>query len=379
MKLKRKILGTALALSIPFSQGLACTTIALNGPDKHVVSGRTMEWGFDWDWKVLYIPKGSEHSLSAPKSLDLPNQPYTSKYSILGTGLAKDGQTLVIDGQNSEGLSLSANYLPGFTTYQDVTKDDKNYASIVESTMFVLSQSATVAEAKELLTKYKIWADKSTMVDGVMPEVHFMITDKSGKGIVVEYVKGNAEFHDVNTSVKVMTNAPTYSWHTTNLRNYLNLSNHTIQRIKVADDPDQTNNNSIQNINGLGEGNGFLGLPGDYSPPSRFVRTAVLGYYANEKGPKGESTVSRIKHILNNVDIAKGTVVEKFDGKTMFDHTAYTVIKDQTDNKLYVTSYDHPNTPAEIDLNKLDSENKKEFDMNISDLPFPNNDITSKL
>ena len=379
MKLKRKILGTALALSIPFSQGLACTTIALNDPDKHVVSGRTMEWGFDWDWKVLYIPKGSEHNLTAPKDLDLPSQSYTSKYSILGTGLSKDGQTLVIDGQNSEGLSLSANYLPGFTTYQDVTKDDKNYASIVESTMFVLSQSATVAEAKELLTKYKVWADKSTMVDGVMPEVHFMITDKSGKGIVVEYIKGNAEFHEVDTDVKVMTNSPTYGWHLTNLRNYLNLSNHTIQRMKIADDPEQTHSDSIQNINGLGQGNGFLGLPGDYSPPSRFVKMAVLGYYANQKGPKDESTVSRVKHILNNVDIAKGTVVEKFDGKTMFDHTAYTVIKDQTGNKLYVTSYDHPNTPAEIDLNKLDSEGKKKFDVNISDLPFPDSDITSKL
>ena len=379
MKLKRKILSAVLALSIHFSQGLACTTIALNGPDNHIVSGRTMEWGFDWDWKVLYIPKGSEHSLTAPKNLDLPSQSYTSKYAILGTGLSKDGQTLVIDGQNSQGLSLSANYLPGFTTYQNVTKDDKNYASIVESTMFVLSQSATVVEAKKLLTKYKVWADQSTMVDGVMPEVHFMITDKGGKGVVVEYIKGQVEFYDVNTNVKVMTNAPTYDWHTTNLRNYLNLSNHTIQRIKVEDDPDQTHNQSIQNINGLGEGNGFLGLPGDYSPPSRFVKTAVIGYYANEKGPKDESTVSRIKHILNNVDIAKGTVAEKFGNKTMFDHTAYTVIKDQTDNKLYITSYDHPNTPAEIDLNKLDSEGKKAFDVNISDLPFPNNDITSKL
>ncbi|MGQ4005436.1 choloylglycine hydrolase family protein [Francisellaceae bacterium CB300] len=379
MKLKRKILSVALALSIPFSQGLACTTIALNGPDKHVVSGRTMEWGFDWDWKVLYIPKGTIHNLTAPKNLDLPNQSYTSKYSILGTGLAKDGEMLVIDGQNSQGLSLSANYLPGFTTYQDVTKDDKNYASIVESTMFVLSQFSTVQEAKEALAKYKVWADKSTMVDGVMPEVHFMITDKSGKGVVVEYIKGQVKFHDVDANVKVMTNSPTYDWHLTNLRNYLNLSNHTIQKMKIADDPEQTHSESMQNINGLGQGNGFLGLPGDYSPPSRFVKTAVIGYYANQDGPKNESTVSRIKHILNNVDIPKGAVAEKFDGKTMFDHTAYTVIKDQTDNKLYITAYDHPNTPAEIDLNKLNAENKKGFDVNISDLPFPNNDITSKL
>ena len=203
VKLKRKILSAVLALSIPFSQGLACTTIALNGPDKHIVSGRTMEWGFDWDWKVLYMPKGSVHNLTAPKNLDLPSQSYTSKYSILGTGLSKDGLTLVIDGQNSEGLSLSANYLPGFTTYQGVTKDDKNYAAIVESTMFVLSQFSTV---KEALAKYKVRADKSTIIDGVMPEVHCMITDKNGKGMVVEYIKGEVKFYNVDASVKVMTN-----------------------------------------------------------------------------------------------------------------------------------------------------------------------------
>ena len=63
----------------------------------------------------------------------------------------------------------------------------------------------------------------------------------------------------------------------------------------------------------------------------------------------------------------------------MFDHTAYTVIKNQTNNKIYITSYDDPNTPAEIDLNKLGSEGKKAFNVNISDLPFPNNDITAKL
>ena len=187
---------------------------------------------------------------------------------------------MLIDGQNSAGLSISGNYLPGFTTYQTVTKDDTKYAAITESTAFILSQFATVKEAKQALSQYKVWSDKSTMVDGVNPEIHFLITDKSGHGLVVEYINGEAKFYDVNSNIKVMTNGPTYDWQLTNLRNYLNLSNKTIDLIKL-DDVESNETKTIKDVNGVGQGNGFLGLPGDYSPPSRFVKMATLAYYSS--------------------------------------------------------------------------------------------------
>lgn len=381
MKLfSKKIITSLVIVLTTLSQSIACTSVTLVNKNGDTVSGRTMEWGLNWDWQLIYMPKGTTHNLTAPSNLNLPKQEYTSKYSVLGTGLIKDNHEFLLDGQNNQGLSLSANYLPDFTKYQTVTTSDNKYASIAEIATYILSDAQTVQQAKGILKEYKVWSDKDTMVNGIDPQLHFLITDKTGQGLVVEYIKGKVKFYDVNTRVKVMTNSPTYDWHLTNIRNYLNLSNKTKALIKLGDDSDnKVKDKDIQDINALGQGNGFLGLPGDYSPPSRFIKTAVLSYYANIKGDKNESLVSKVTHILNTVDIAKGTVVEKMNNKAMYDHTAFTVAKDLNNNKLYITTYNHPNNPVMIDLNTLDSSNTKAFAKVLEKLPFPNNDITSEL
>ncbi|KEI35881.1 choloylglycine hydrolase family protein [Allofrancisella frigidaquae] len=374
---KRIIAITILPLAL-ISQSIACTAVTLVDAKQHVVSGRTMEWGLDWDWRVIYIPKNTEQSLAAPADLVLPIQTYKSKYSILGTGIKNDHQTILIDGQNDQGLSVSANYLPNFTQYQKVSKNDNKYVSIIEFTTFILSEFANINQVRQALKEYKVWSDSTTMVDGISPELHFLITDKQGEGLVVEYVNGDVKLYDVNSNVKVMTNAPTYDWHLINLKNYLNLSNKTIVKVKISDFVEDNKNKqkTIQDINGLGEGNGFLGLPGDYSPPSRFVKVAILAYYSNNESPALESLVTKIAHILHNVDIAKGTVVEKISDQTMYDHTAYTVIKDLDKNLLYLSSYSNPASSVMIDLNKLDKNNTKAFDTIIKDIKIPNTDIT---
>jgi choloylglycine hydrolase len=237
-----------------------------------------------------------------------------------------------------------------------------------------LSQFATVEEVKKALSQYKIWSDKSTMVDGVNPEIHFLITDKSGHGLVVEYINGEAKFYDVNSNIKVMTNAPTYDWQLTNLRNYLNLNNKTIDLIKL-DDVEVNDTKTIQDISGIGQGNGFLGIPGDYSPPSRFVKMAVLAYYSSAS-PLKETTVSKVSHILHNVDIAKGTIVSKVDGKNEYAHTAYVVIKDLNKGVMTLTSYDSHLNSIKININTLDKNHVKYFDKSIDDLAYPNKDIS---
>ncbi|WP_150466524.1 linear amide C-N hydrolase [Francisella sp. SYW-9] len=378
--LSKKLFTCTLIFSMLFSQSIACTAITLVDKKGDVVSGRTMEWALNWDWQLLYIPKNTQHYLTAPSNLDLPEHQYKSKYSILVTGLSKNGQTLVIDGQNSQGLSLSANYLPGFTKYQTVTKNDTEYASIIESTTFILSQFANVNQAKQALKNYKVWSDKSIMIDGISPEIHFLITDKSGAGLVVEYIDGKVKFYDVNSNVKVMTNAPTYDWQLLNLKNYLSLDNKTPTNLKISDVVNtDKHEKTLQDLSGF-LGGGLLGIPGDYSPPSRFVRTAAIGYYSNNHAPKNDADlVSKVTHILHNVDIAKGVVAENLKGKKMFDHTAYVVIKDLNNNKLYISTYYHPNDPVVVDLNTLDKDKSKGFDIVLEKLPFPNNDITNAL
>lgn len=107
------------------------------------------------------------------------------------------------------------------------------------------------------------------------------------------------------------------------MRNYLNLSNQTTTRVKISDSIDSSQGKDIQDINSLSRGNGFLGLSRDYSPPSRFIKTVIIGYYANNKGDNNENLITKVTHIINNVDIAKGTVTKKLGNQTMFDHTAF--------------------------------------------------------
>ena len=76
-KIKKSILTSAILVSsIAIStKAYSCTAVTLEGSDNHVVAGRTMEWGFDWPWSVIYLPKGTINTLTAPKNLELPPFP----------------------------------------------------------------------------------------------------------------------------------------------------------------------------------------------------------------------------------------------------------------------------------------------------------------
>ena len=102
---------------------------------------------------------------------------------------------------------------------------------------------------------------------GEVAGVHFFIQDKSGKSIAIEPVDGTLKLTDA--PLGVMTNAPTYDWHMTNLNNYINLSVKDI-------DP----RSSAATLTALGSGAGLQGLPGDFTPPSRFVRAAMFSQAA---------------------------------------------------------------------------------------------------
>ncbi|MDE5005209.1 linear amide C-N hydrolase, partial [Francisella tularensis subsp. holarctica] len=76
-----------------------------------------------------------------------------------------------------------ANYMPAFAEYQKVTNPDKKYASRNQISTLILSEYANVEQVKPALQQYKVWSDKSTMINGVAPQVHFLITDRNGKGL----------------------------------------------------------------------------------------------------------------------------------------------------------------------------------------------------
>lgn len=352
-----KILTKTILLILSVSPVLACTSITLIGDDNKVVAGRTMDWELNWDWKLIYMPKGTEHTLSAPKHLNLNKNSYNSKFSVLGTGLIIDDNVVMMGGQNNKGLNLTLNYLAN-SKYQTVSKNDKKYASILEVMTLILSQCANVNQAEQMLKEYKVWGDNSTMVNGIFPAVHFLISDKSGNAVVVEYINHKVNFHSVTSDIKVLTNSPTYDQQEANLKDFIenNNSNKTLK-------------NGIDNI--------LTKLPGDYSSKSRFIKTYILASYNHKDKLKNEDLVTRAAHILDNVDIPKGTYGKASDEN--FHHSAYTTIRDLNNNKLYIRTYNHPEQPININLNKLDNAGTSAFIKSLSKLPYPKSDISEQL
>jgi penicillin V acylase-like amidase (Ntn superfamily) len=345
----------------------ACTAVNIVAKDSTVVAGRTMEWAFDMKWQLTANPKGTPITLDAPSSLHLPATKLSSKYAFvaIAPGILA-GPPAYLEGQNESGLAISGNFLPGFTEYQAVTPQDKNYVSILNLGGFVLGMFSSVKELRSELPKYKVWFDPSE-VKGLPtpPWLHFVLTDRSGDSIVIEFVKGQMVIH--NNVAGVLTNAPTYDWHLNNVRNYLSLTSTATSAITV---------NNI-NVTELGQGGGLMGLPADYTPPSRFVRATYLKQFAYQP-INSLDAMQAVDHILNNVDIPNGVARSSNGKQVVADYTQWINIKDLKNNHMKIANYANRTNFINIDLNQIFKSGKL-ITWQIDELPYPKNNLTLEL
>ena len=356
----------AVSVAATVNASVACTAVDIVAADKSVIAGRTMEWAFDMQWTLVSQPKGTEIVMSAPKALGLPNITVQSKYPVVGVSAGVIPGGALLEGQNAEGLGMSGNFLPGFTEYQTVTAEDKNYVSVLSFGSWALGNHASVAELRAALPTIKVWADDSLPSGPTPPTIHMIFTDRSGDGMVVEYVNGQLQMHD--NVAHVLTNAPTYDWHLLNTRNYLNLSTVGVSSRQIG----------TTNVTALGQGGGMVGLPGDYTPPSRFIRAAVLRHTVTEPANASEA-IQAVGHILNTVDIPIGVAQSKEGDQVVSDYTQWVAIKDLTNNKLMIADYAHRTTFVTLDLATIFAQDKPSSIL-VNDLPYPVAvDVTSAL
>jgi choloylglycine hydrolase len=349
------------------SASLACTAVDMVARDGTVVAGRTMEWGLDMKWNLVSQPAGTQLALTAPPSLNLPTHNITTKYAIVGVAPGVLPGAALLEGQNSAGLGMSANFLPGFTQYQTVTPQDRNYVSILSFGTWALGTHASVTDVKTGLQGIKVWFDAAALGTGDTPmTLHVVFTDKVGASLIVEYVGGELRLHD--NVAHVLTNAPTYDWHLLNLRNYLNLSTVGVQSTQIG----------TANVTALGQGGGTIGIPGDYTPPSRFVRAAFMRHNATPPAT-GADAVQAVGHILNTVDIPLGIAQSRDGGQLVSDFTQFVAIKDLTNNRLMIADYNHRLTFVTLDLNIIFAQDKPATIL-VANLPYPKDiDATSSL
>ena len=163
-----------------------------------------------------------------------------------------------------------------------------------------------------------------------------------------------------------MTNSPPFDWHMTNLRNYISLNPRNAPPLRI----------NGESFSQLGQGSGMMGLPGDFTPPSRFVRAAIFSKTAIPS-KTAQSGVEQVFHILNNFDIPVGVSREFIDGVVHTDYTMLTIARDPQSLRFYYKSYDDQ-TIRMIDLKKLDL-NAKTIKLTSTSGQQPIVDMTSQM
>jgi choloylglycine hydrolase len=301
---------------------LACTGIRLTAKDGSVVVARTLEFGADLQSKVGVFPAGSTITGALPNNAT--GISFTTKYGIVGANAF--GLAAVVDGINDQGLYVGEFFFPGFAGYTDVTAENASRAMAgYQYSMWILGNFASVADVKAAYDRV-VLAPTVVPELGMAPPVHFRIVDKTGAAVVVEPIAGKLVIYD--DPLGVITNSPTFDWHITNLSNYVGLSPNNRQSISVGG----------VTLNSFGQGSGFYGLPGDFTPPSRFVRAVAYEAAAVQPATAADA-VQQVFHILNNFDIPVGAVRDEVQGKTIDEWTLWTSAEDLTNLQFYYRTF----------------------------------------
>jgi choloylglycine hydrolase len=328
--------GFALLLLALFNISHACTNIMVTAKDKTVVVGRTLEFGPSLESEIVTSPKGKMFSNTTPDGQK--SQSWQAKYGYVFLNFF--GQDYTLDGLNEQGLSVGLLYLPGYTDYPTIVESElKNSIPYFQLGDWILSQFKSTEEVKTALATLKVFGQTLELKGKPYTfPIHFVVNDASGKSIVIEFNKGAMQVYQ--NPLGILTNSPTFDWQLNNLKNYANLTPYAVKPIKIDG----------FNYSSTGQGAGMVGLPGDTTPPSRFVKMSFLQKSAFEVDSAEEAVVLS-DHIIGNVFIANGTVRDE-KGTPGSETTQWTVFKDLKNGKLYFKSYQFPALQL-VDLNAL--------------------------
>ena len=302
----------------------ACTSFILPSTDGGFVYGRTMEFGFKIDSKMIMIPRNFE--MTSQLSADTAGKKWKAKYAAIGMNAF--GLPALVDGMNEKGLAGGILYFPDFAQYPDpASVKPENSLTPWDFLSWALGNFSTVAEVKAALETVTVVGVKQADM-GFTPGVHYTLHDATGASIVIEPIEGKLKVYD--NPLSVLTNAPSFDWHMTNLRNYVNLRPANVEPLKIND----------ATIEQLGEGSGMLGIPGDATPPSRFVRVSA-NILSARKVPSGIESVRLAEHILNGFDIPVGVVQNAAnEQQEAVDYTQWSTVADMKNDVYYVKTYE---------------------------------------
>ncbi|NGT57414.1 linear amide C-N hydrolase [Clostridium perfringens] len=319
-----------------------CTGLALETKDGLHLFGRNMDIEYSFNQSIIFIPRNFKCVNKSNK------KELTTKYAVLGMGTIFDDYPTFADGMNEKGLGCAGLNFPVYVSYSKEDIEGKTNIPVYNFLLWVLANFSSVEEVKEALKNANI-VDIPISENIPNTTLHWMISDITGKSIVVEQTKEKLNVFDNN--IGVLTNSPTFDWHVANLNQYVGLRYNQVPEFKLGD----------QSLIALGQGTGLVGLPGDFTPASRFIRVAFLRD-AMIKNDKDSIDLIEFFHILNNVAMVRGstrTVEEKSD------LTQYTSCMCLEKGIYYYNTYENNQINA-IDMNKenLDGNEIKTYKYN---------------
>lgn len=277
--------------------------------------GRTLDYEFSYGEEVTITPRNFPFVFRSERSID-------SHYAMIGMAHIANSYPLYYEAVNEKGLGMAGLNFVGNADYKKIVSDKDNIAQF-ELIPWILSQCSSVLEAKALISRINI--TDTPFSDRFPPsQLHWIIADRDGS-VTVEAVKDGIKIYD--NPAGVLTNNPPFDQQMLMLNNYMNLS---------PKEPCNLFSDKLS-FKPYSRGMGAIGLPGDLSSQSRFVRVAFVKMNSVSGDSESES-VSQFFHILNSVDQQRGCC-ELDEGK--YEITIYTCCCNADKGIYYYTTYDN--------------------------------------
>ncbi len=313
-----------------------CTAITYN--TKNHYFGRNLDLEYSYKETVTITPRNYQFKFRKVDNIN-------SHYALIGMAYVADDYPLYYDAINEKGLGMAGLNFPSNACYKEEVEGKDNIAPF-EFIPWILSQCANISEAKALLNKMNIVNINFSEQLPASP-LHWIIADKENS-ITVECVKDGLKIYD--NKVGVLTNNPTFDIQMFNLNNYMNLS---------IEKPINNFSKKI-NFDTYSRGMGALGLPGDLSSASRFVK-ATFTKMNSLSGDSESESISQFFHILTSVEQQRGCV---HMGEDKYEITIYSSCCNMDKGIYYYTTYENSQITG-IDMHKenLNSTNLVNYDL----------------
>ena len=307
-----------------------CTAITYKTKDHYF--GRNLDFEISYGEMVVITPRNYPFKFRK-------HQEINKHYSIIGMGIVADNYPLYFDATNEKGLSMAGLNFPQNADYK-LEKEGADNIATFELIPWILGQCATISETEEKLKTINIISIGFNDELSTSP-LHWIISDKE-KSITVECVKDGLKVYD--NLVGVLTNNPTFDIQLFLLNNYMHLS---------TQNPINQFSKDIE-LKTYSRGMGAMGMPGDLSSQSRFVK-AVFTKMNSVSGNTENESVSQFFHILESVYQQKGCVIVN---EKDYEYTIYSSCCNTDKGIYYYKTYENSQITG-IDMYKEDLEGRK--------------------